>query len=480
MARTAPASRPPVISTLRLNAFVGADGKTAATDLALFNSWAAEVTAALPKAAVFGGAIGSTLRSRLALEEIASGFTEGSVVFAAPGGSLTEDNPNFFWDNSLNRFNLGWNSNTPSPEFAGDGINFSRSSQHEWGFTSINTSSSGVGDSHYGLAVSRHIEESGFYHAITGYVEVEITAGSINYAHGIYGKARNVSPAGTATIDRLVGGYFLTETNGTRPVTDAAGVYIEGVYGSNSTNKYGVFIGDIDSGTNNWAIKTGAGKVQFGGTVTLDTLTASRVVATDASKNLVSSISSANLGSSVTEGSTGTGKIVFDTAPTFTTSATSPIFNATTGFRISGAAATGKYLRGDGTNFVSSSLLSADLDIALASGVYTPTLTNVANLDASTAYECQYLRVGTTVTVSGKVDVDPTTTVTTTQLGISLPIASNLGAVEDCAGTAFASGIAGQGAAILGDATNNRAQMEWIAGDITNQAMYFQFAYQVI
>lgn len=119
-------------------------------------------------------------------------------------------------------------------------------------------------------------------------------------------------------------------------------------------------------------------------------------------------------------------------------------------------------------------------DTGLASGVYTPTLTSVANVAASTPYECQYIRVGNTVTVSGKVDVDPTLTATSTQLGISLPIASNLGAAEDCAGTAFSPAIASQGAAVLGDATNNRAQMEWLSGDVTNQAMYFTFTYQVI
>ena len=114
------------------------------------------------------------------------------------------------------------------------------------------------------------------------------------------------------------------------------------------------------------------------------------------------------------------------------------------------------------------------------SGVYTPTLTNVANLDASTAFQCQYMRVGATVTVSGKVAVDPTLTATTTQLGISLPIASNIGAEEDCCGTAAAKAIAGQSAGILGDATNDRAQMEWKAGDITNQSMYFSFTYRII
>lgn len=113
-------------------------------------------------------------------------------------------------------------------------------------------------------------------------------------------------------------------------------------------------------------------------------------------------------------------------------------------------------------------------------GTYTPTLTNVANLDASTAYQCQYLRIANTVMVSGRIDVDPTAPAAATQLGISLPVASNIGAVEDCAGAAACSAVAGQSAAILGDAANNRAQMEWIAGDVTNQPMYFTFAYQVI
>lgn len=116
----------------------------------------------------------------------------------------------------------------------------------------------------------------------------------------------------------------------------------------------------------------------------------------------------------------------------------------------------------------------------LVGSTYTPTLTNVANVGASTAYRCQYMRVSNTVTVSGKLDIDPTTTLTLTQLGISLPVASNIGAAEDVGGVAFATSIAGQGAGITGDAANNRAQLEYIAGDVTNQPMCFTFTYQVI
>lgn len=81
--------------------------------------------------------------------------------------------------------------------------------------------------------------------------------------------------------------------------------------------------------------------------------------------------------------------------------------------------------------------------------------------------------------VSGKVDIDPTLGIST-KLGLSLPIASNLGAAEDLGGVAFGNAVAALGAAILGDATNNRAQFEWIAIDLTNQSFYFSFSYRVI
>lgn len=112
-----------------------------------------------------------------------------------------------------------------------------------------------------------------------------------------------------------------------------------------------------------------------------------------------------------------------------------------------------------------------------ASGTYTPTLTSVANVTATTAYACQYTRIGNVVSVSGKLDLDPTIAATSTQVGISLPIASNLASNEQSSGTAFASGVAGQGAAILGDATNDRAQLQYISSDVTNQPMYFTFMY---
>lgn len=116
----------------------------------------------------------------------------------------------------------------------------------------------------------------------------------------------------------------------------------------------------------------------------------------------------------------------------------------------------------------------------LTTGTYTPTLTNVANLAASTAYQCQYIRVLDMVLVSGLVDVDTTTNGVQTRLGISIPIASNFGANEDCAGAALPIASPAIGAGIKADTTNDRAEMSWISDSTANRAMYFIFMYQII
>lgn len=128
-----------------------------------------------------------------------------------------------------------------------------------------------------------------------------------------------------------------------------------------------------------------------------------------------------------------------------------------------------------------------DLEVPTDSNVYTPTLTAVANVAASTPYQAQWMRVGNTVTVSGKVDIDATAVSTLTQLRMSLPVASNFGAEEDLGGVATSLGNAGAGVsnlspAIYADATNNEALIEFETNSTShaNQSFRFIFAYQVI
>lgn len=117
----------------------------------------------------------------------------------------------------------------------------------------------------------------------------------------------------------------------------------------------------------------------------------------------------------------------------------------------------------------------------LDSGTYTPTLTNVTNVTSSTAYQCQYMQVGSVVTVSGLLEVTPTAGASATELGISLPVASNFGANEDCGGSGESDEGYNIGMAIRADATNNRAAMVWKTEVATaSRNVYFSFTYRII
>ena len=124
---------------------------------------------------------------------------------------------------------------------------------------------------------------------------------------------------------------------------------------------------------------------------------------------------------------------------------------------------------------------SAAITEMFSSGVYTPTLTNGGNVAASTAYQCQWMRIGDTVTVSGKFDVDPTTASVATGLGIALPVASNFGAAEDCAGVG-SGGVSSNNVAggISADVASDRAGISFTPPSAANQGWFFTFTYQVI
>lgn len=117
----------------------------------------------------------------------------------------------------------------------------------------------------------------------------------------------------------------------------------------------------------------------------------------------------------------------------------------------------------------------------ITSGTYTPTLTNTTNIDASTPYEAQWMRIGNVVTVSGKVDIDATLTATLTRLDLSLPVASDFGAQEDCAGTASTTQSATpEISSVLANTASNIARFSWFAIGTGNLSWYYCFQYQII
>lgn len=115
----------------------------------------------------------------------------------------------------------------------------------------------------------------------------------------------------------------------------------------------------------------------------------------------------------------------------------------------------------------------------IVGGVYTPTLTAGTNIISLTAFQCQYLRVDGIVTVSGKVTVDPNTNGSTTSFGMSLPIASDFGAEQDCGGTSACPDTT-QASAIKADATNNRVTFSFMAGSAAVRDHFFSFTYRII
>ena len=135
-----------------------------------------------------------------------------------------------------------------------------------------------------------------------------------------------------------------------------------------------------------------------------------------------------------------------------------------------------------GQPFVSGGSGSVAWGPLLSNGTYTPTLTSVANVAASTANVCQWLRVGNTVTVSGSVAVTATAVNTDTEIGISIPVASNFAGGANLGGTgaSTSAGTLGQSGAMLADATNDRARFLLRPTVGTSMIYGFSFTYQVI
>lgn len=99
----------------------------------------------------------------------------------------------------------------------------------------------------------------------------------------------------------------------------------------------------------------------------------------------------------------------------------------------------------------------------IASGTYTPTLTTVSGSSgASVVSSFKWLRVGNVVTVSGVIAFTATGVGTQVQIGISLPLASNLAATGDLAGIGTQEIVGTSNAmAIRADTGNDRANLSY-------------------
>lgn len=119
--------------------------------------------------------------------------------------------------------------------------------------------------------------------------------------------------------------------------------------------------------------------------------------------------------------------------------------------------------------------------ILTMSGTYTPTLTNTTNVAASAVTgPFTYARNGDIVTVAGNITIDPTLAApTATELGISLPIASNFAAATDASGSGTAQATNTVGS-ITANSTDDRVVITFQATNTANTSWRVMFMYQVI
>lgn len=114
---------------------------------------------------------------------------------------------------------------------------------------------------------------------------------------------------------------------------------------------------------------------------------------------------------------------------------------------------------------------------------YSAAASDIVNLDGTPAsHTAQFMRVGSIVTVSGVVTIDPTTTATLTEFQLALPIASNMTAIGDLAGSAakYSSGSTVIDAfEIYADATNDKARFIGYPIGVDSDTCTYTYTYQI-
>lgn len=384
--------------------------------------------------------------------KLTTGFTNTAIGYGAGGGSTGS-------------------GNTSVGQTAGSGLT-----------TGSRNTSIGAGAGNANLTGSDNV--------FVGQQSGRITTGGGNTFLGSYSGYGNTSGVRNIYVGQYVGFYSTTGSDN---------VFIGSGQNANISGQKNVYVGSLagrtSTGSSNVFLGYSAGENELGSNLLYiaNTNTATPLIY----GNFTTGSISIGLGAPTARLHLPAGTATASTAPLkmtsgslMTTAEAGAVEYLTDDFygTITTGAARKKFVLDDGTNLTSGTTPVATTNgrltdgLILASGTYTPTITNVTNISASTAYQCQYMRVGNTVTVSGKVGLD-ITAVGAYEAGISLPIASNFGADEDCAGTG--EGItSAPGAAdsvyVKADITNDRASLNGNDNDTSNHSHFFMFTYQII
>jgi len=119
----------------------------------------------------------------------------------------------------------------------------------------------------------------------------------------------------------------------------------------------------------------------------------------------------------------------------------------------------------------------------IASGIATPTATNGTNVSASTPGQTQYIRVGNTVTVSGYIDITCTSANITSQIDLTIPVASAFTNTTQLSGTMLeaVTGVASPGhGTVVSQATDDRLSIDFTPRATGSLSYRFTYTYQVL
>jgi hypothetical protein len=115
----------------------------------------------------------------------------------------------------------------------------------------------------------------------------------------------------------------------------------------------------------------------------------------------------------------------------------------------------------------------------LASGIWTPTCTLGSNAEACTGVAGVYLRVGSSVQWSARLNADSSGSATFT-VNISLPVASNFAAVTDGIGTCVSPTTSASVGGAQADGTADNLAINFVATQTSSQTYYCSGTYRVI
>lgn len=113
------------------------------------------------------------------------------------------------------------------------------------------------------------------------------------------------------------------------------------------------------------------------------------------------------------------------------------------------------------------------------SGNYIFTLTNGANVTSSTFTKGRYIKVGNTVTYSGRLSVTLTAAYTNSVVSITIPIASDFTLADDCTGSMGSkdSGLSGTGVA---NVSTNKIDLQFLSNTLSGvMSIDFNLVYEI-